>query len=364
MQCRRCGFENMPGLTSCMRCNATLTVAAPINVHPPRAGWLRIFRPIRYRLNAFMESISTSGDWVAEKISIPIFMVGLNLILAILSVVPGLGHLLSRRLKQVRWLWPAWLLCLAGGIYLFGGQWGSVLIGVAVSLHVWIISDAGRIRESCDTLLARILIMLLLFLLVGMYGYGGLYHRLEHNYFKLISINTAVKSDGLQKGDLLLIGLNAYQTLTPRRGDVILYQAHGHAGAGQHFMPGAVNVQGGESLGKIIGEPGEKLLIQGDTLDVTSADGRQSRYLMPEDTGLPDTTVDVPADSCFCIPAGYEMQGHGVAATAEAYQTAMRQLGIARLNDIEGRASMIYHPLGRRRALPRLPLKAVDSIKP
>ena len=70
MQCSNCKFENMPAVTACGRCGATLQVASlPIDVNPPRASeaakrWRRWFPTTRYWnrfRNAAADAIAASA---------------------------------------------------------------------------------------------------------------------------------------------------------------------------------------------------------------------------------------------------------------------------------------------------------------
>ena len=54
MRCPRCGFENMPGLTTCVRCSSVMQATAPVVATPPRAGWTKHLRPIGYWLNRYL----------------------------------------------------------------------------------------------------------------------------------------------------------------------------------------------------------------------------------------------------------------------------------------------------------------------
>lgn len=125
MQCRRCGFENMPGLTTCMRYNSVLTSTAPVDVHPPRAGWTRRVRPIQYVINTLFADypgrISQRIDQALSKC----FYGAQNVVWGILSIFPGLGHLLTGRLRAIRFYLLGWAGVLLVGLCFWGTPWGA-----------------------------------------------------------------------------------------------------------------------------------------------------------------------------------------------------------------------------------------------
>ena len=94
MQCRACAFENMPGQTACGRCGAQLAAAgdaSPADLHPPRAGRLRLIRPFRYTLNRWFDH----GPIAPPPWMLRLFPPGPHLpssarVAVLLSVVPAL----------------------------------------------------------------------------------------------------------------------------------------------------------------------------------------------------------------------------------------------------------------------------------
>ena len=213
----------MPGETTCFRCQAALAPAAPAGVTPPRAGWTKRFRRVRYWLNrklglGWREKVesgpSTAPGWA---------LIGRErLLVAGLSLVPGLGHLLSRETRRILLLWPAWLGALGLGLFLYGTTCGGLFIGAAVALHAWIICDAAAVHDAFAGRPLRFVIVLAVFgaLLLGIYG-GA-----RHGAGALVSGTYApmdFPAEQIQSGDFLLVDPRAYRAAAPRRGDIIRY---------------------------------------------------------------------------------------------------------------------------------------------
>ena len=223
MRCRRCEFENMPGETTCFRCQAVLVPAGVTGLAPPRAGWAKPFRRVRYWLNRKLglgwrgkveSGPSTAPGWA---------LIGRErLLVASISLVPGLGHLLSRETRRIFLLWPAWLGMLGLGVFFYGTVCGGLFIGAAVALHAWIICDAAAVHDAFAGRPIRFVIVLAVFgaLLLGIYG-GA-----RRSAGALVSEAYApmdFPAERIRSGDFLLVDPRAYRAAAPGRGDIIRY---------------------------------------------------------------------------------------------------------------------------------------------
>ena len=336
----------MPGLTACVQCGTALT-AEQVDVHPPRAGWTLRLRPLGYSLNRISERapwvinldrfgwIGELLDWFIESL--------FDLICAAISIVPGLGHLAARRFRPLRWLWPGWALCLGLGLYLYGSMASAILLGLAIAMHGWIICDAGRIYRIFDTALSRRGAVVCIFLALAWFGYGGIHRNYIEPRYTVVQIATTLNYEGVKAGDRLIVARDAYLREKPRRGDLILYTVDAQR------IPGVI-VHSGDSLGKLIGLPGEKIWIRNGLLLVRGPDGRRSSYQMPEEFNAPEMELQLGPDDCFCLAIGYRQQNHG---RSVSHGEAVQLLGLTHPAFIHGRAVVICDPVWRRSALTR-----------
>jgi hypothetical protein len=357
MRCRRCEFENMPGETTCFRCRAPLAPAAPTGLTPPRAGWTKRFRRARYWLNRKL-----GLGWREKAESAPAMAPGWALIgrdrllVASLSVVPGLGHLLSRETRRILLLWPAWFAALGLGLFLYGTPCGGLFLGAAVALHAWILCDAGAVHDAFAGRPVRIAIVLAVFgaLLLGIYG-GA-----RHAAGAFVSGTYApmdFPAEQIRAGDFLLVDPRAYRSDSPQRGDIIRYGTRSELRG-----PGATElgyaVLRGETVGQILALPGEDVVWKDGQVRVCRGQEILQSLDSPGEFASLDLTLHVPPGQFFCLPPAIAAALGPRAASvvgAEAKSAYLRMMGLAALSDIRGRAFAVYEPVWRRNWLSHSP---------
>src|SRR5512146_3281178 len=111
MRCARCEFENIPGQTRCIRCGSILEAgSAVIDIYPPRMpAWSRPLRAAR-RWVRTQRVLSRMPATVQRGFDL---VVSDSLVGLLLSIVPGLPHLIKRRFREVRLLVLLWVILLA-----------------------------------------------------------------------------------------------------------------------------------------------------------------------------------------------------------------------------------------------------------
>lgn len=151
----------MPGLDKCVQCGSILkSFAEPVRTDPPRmSGWQSPFRGILRSLRSvgipvFDMPDSKMPEWVKIFVSIGTFG-------AILSLVPGLGHVILGRFNRIVWWILGWVVLLFLSIFLFGGGLGTLLLGLTFGLHVWIAMSCS-ISGKLDNILKRLVIFALI----------------------------------------------------------------------------------------------------------------------------------------------------------------------------------------------------------
>ncbi len=278
MECPSCGFQNMPGIDRCAQCSTSLASRqASESVRPPRARnrtleqrlWWAISRVPGLRgIARWAEETSTgenaagvgSADSVYAPSPGPFSWIPLRACgLALLSVIPGFGHIFV--LRQVRQGLTmlvtslAWL-CLAAAEYRSPMAdllvWGAIAASM-VSFAVTI--DCLRNPDLHPGGTRRIVFAVCVTLATYLGGYTALRVALSpvvQTYTVMGRIPTAT----LDEGDSVLVRVMN----NPLRGDVII-------GGGQY---GAV-------AGAVIGMPGDEITIS----DRLSVNGRAMRVALP-----------------------------------------------------------------------------------
>lgn len=339
MQCRRCGFENMPGLARCGRCQTVLMATAPVNVHPPRAKGSKRLRAAGYRLNRLLSCgvLAPVQEWGERvKAAMP-GGDGEPLLFACISVIPGLGHLLTGRVRRIRWAWLAWCGAILLGLLLYGSWPGGVLIGGAVAAHAWIVCDAGNLRERATTTARRIALPVGVFFLLLLLPYAGV--RSVAGWFVRGCLSPQdLTAAGVHARDFLLVWRRAYRTEGPQRGDLALWSFP------PQTYPGYV-IRGGEVFGLVVALPGDKIVVKAGEVSVVTPAG--ATYNWHTDGLLMDAVADIRLSDTqyFCI--GPQPSVRTVVASSLFLDSVLRVPRGA----FEGRAFMIWNPIWRRKWL-------------
>jgi hypothetical protein len=347
----------MPGEAICFRCRTALAPPAPTRLTPPRAGWTKPFRPARYWLKRKLGPL-----WRKKVAPSPAAAHGWasigreRLLVAAVSLVPGLGHLLSRETPRILLLWPAWLGALALGLLLYGTTAGGLFIGAAAALHAWIICDAAAVHDAFTRQPVRFVIVLAVLgaLLFGIYG-GA-----QHGAGLLVNGAYApmdFPSAQIHAGDFLLVDPRAYRADAPRRGDIIRYRTRAEL-----FGPASAEftcaILRGETVGQILAMPGEDVLWRDRQVRVCRGQELLRTVNSPAEFAALNLTLHVPSGQYFCLPPVISVAlGRSARSVMgeEAKAAYVRMMGLAAAPDIYGRAFMLYEPFWQRKWLSREP---------
>jgi hypothetical protein len=356
MRCPRCNFENMPGLRACARCYTVLDAAEAVQVEPPRAGRLtRPFRPMRYWLNRLLgRTVGAPAEAVLARV--PRLD---GFLLALLSVIPGLGHVWQGRFLNALPRVLAWVGLAIAGLVFYGTPAAAAVLAAAVLLHALIALDAsgwgvGPLGVANRLALIVALSLPLAFLYVA--GVGGLIGQ------HVIGARAPypVVAARIREGDYLLVLRRAYAVEPPRRGDLVLcdipeirFRA-GTAGVGD--VP--VIVREGQMLATVVGLPGETVDL-GPRLMVSSGGQPVAAYAAPIWPQGVRSRVMLREGEWCCLPHGL-FTGRNYPRT-EVMTAVLGRVSVRSGTEIVGRVFMLYNPITRRRFIPREPAAPVDT---
>jgi hypothetical protein len=254
----------------------------------------------------------------------------------VVSVVPGLAHLLRRRFREVSLLVLAWVILLASGVFLYGSGIGFLLIGLAIGLHAWIALQFGLFKEIAG--FAERIVMTLVIVAVLTLLYRGLPRLLFHGY---TGAHTALTIPALnvQAGDYLLVRRMVRAPERLPRGALVLV----HPSRFRNSRRDVLDDERTEMVGQVVGLPGETAHIRDRVYVVGEEVLDPARFPVPEWLQGQSWRVDVPVDSYF-VSSPYRVMGHGRRLTDDAVQN----VSIFAADDIRGRAFMLWWPLSRR----------------
>lgn len=344
MQCPQCRFENMPGLEKCAFCQTPLTAKKAIPIHPPRARWRRPLRAPLYLLRRVNNRfVSVEKQSKLDKGLRELIGVFADCVFMVLSVVPGLGHLLRGKLWSIRYYWIAYVVVLAMGLAAFGTNQGSIALGVAIGLHAWMMLDAGQFRKAFADGPGRFVGFILVMILVGYFGYWSIPR------FLVSGIRTAGGMPGEQiaPGDFLLVDKRSDQKKHLRRGDLVIYDIHARTIRYHAVGKGSV-------LGRVLALPNDVVHIDVETMTVSSVEGEQKRYNLPHGTLALKASFTVPPDAVFCVPGQVTVS---MLNMDEADSAIIIELMCQpTISSVHGRAFMVYNTFSDRRPIRRIPL--------
>ncbi len=341
MRCARCEFENIPGETRCIRCGSILELGrGVVAIHPPRMPtWQRPWRDLTRRLRGW--HLAPRSPVLARVSPRLAAAVSTGVAGVVLSVIPGLAHLLAGRLREVRLLLLLWPVVLGAGLFFYGSSAGFLLLGLAIGIHAWIAIEYGLFREL-DDLFARFGAALLVVVLLAVLYWATprvVVPSLTTSYTAL-----TIPAAQIHSGDSFLVWRCAGADVNLPRGALVLIRPQG-----LHFVRGSRSASAMRPMiGQVVGLPGERIHIQ----DGAFVAGEQRldpnsfplpRWLLPYDNRVP---ILVPADSYF-ISSEYRIEGRGRGLTNQAVGGAC----LVKAAEIRGRAFLQWWPLSRRRFL-------------
>jgi hypothetical protein len=253
----------------------------------------------------------------------------------LVSIIPGLAHLIKGRFKEIRLLFIAWLILLSTGLFLYGSSTGFILLGLAIGVHAWIglqyglFKELSRMAERIVVMLIIVLVLILVYraaLGAGFFGLTGNYSSLTIPYYNI------------QSGDYLLARRIANQENQIPRGTVVL------------FHPVEINTQRRVSrgsditAGEIIGLPGEVVEIKNGVFLVNDQKLNPEKFPVPNWLRNRQVSVTVANDSYF-VSSQYDVTIGGRASVTNQH---IIDTCVIKASDIEAQAFMRWWPIRRR----------------
>ncbi|MGP0067801.1 MAG: S26 family signal peptidase [Isosphaeraceae bacterium] len=224
MQCPSCRFENMPGLESCGRCGTLLSLGSiAIDVNPPRASRAskRLRKAVPRHLIYRVRDLASEARRVITRSTVEDSRIPLPEpeILARL-IVPGWAHIHSGLVIRGRFFLAAYLPLLLLGLARWGTGLGSMLLGLAFSVHAASVVDI-LVRQGTVRFPRMMLTTLVVYIILAILVYwpaGQLLSRIAAvDYYQY-------DAPPFAQYDVVLINRWAYTLSAPRRGDIVQFR--------------------------------------------------------------------------------------------------------------------------------------------
>jgi hypothetical protein len=274
-------------------------------------------------------------EWLPDWMKI---MSGNAFLALVLSIVPGLAHFAQRRFSQVFWYLVAWVVFLLTGMFLYGGLLGFLLIGLAVATHVWIAFHAALLIEHNE--MGRRIFDVAFLLFFYMFFYWGI-RTLVFSDFVWGYTALRIPRQSVQPGDCLLARRSLSQPGPFSRGSLVLiYPVREVVGYRNRRT-----VSGNLMTVQIVGLPGEEIQIKDNTFVVNGRILDANEYSVPEWLRGRKLWATHIADDSYFVNNVYNVTGAGrVNLSAEMVNSVCQ----VKISDVEARAIMRWLPLARR----------------
>jgi hypothetical protein len=332
VRCGQCQFENMPGLDRCFQCGAVLTDAERVDVTPPRMAewkkpWRDLFRRFRRPRGAPKKEKKPvqDTDWeIYEFISV--------LLATVLSVVPGLGHLVRGQFRRVWWAVLLWIGLIAVALYLYGSVYGYWATGVAIGLHAWIAVHWPEEEELRG--FKRMGAMLAMMVLAAVI-YNVVFHWLADPRFRWINATFPVAAKSVHIEDVLLARVR-FDPNNVQHGALVVSDMPTLYANYQAVIPNVIS--------QVVGRPGDVVDVDNGKFRVNGKVLDAEQYNFPGWLANRKFSAVVPEGFLF-LCAEYDVHVHGNVALTNGM---IIQATLVEVRNVRGIIFMRWLPLGRR----------------
>jgi len=301
MQCASCHFENMPGVPNCGRCGAVLNLASmPVEVHPPRARrWIKPWRRYIYFFTRRRRMPGGYGVGWGDGVHEHLAHLARNKIpwrIVLRMAVPGWPQLYLGRKLQGRIFFWGYLACMPLGLLYAGTNIGSLLMGLAMSLHAASVADIvishSNERES------RLLYSIACLSLVGFVLYLPAYRLITR---VAVPQQFMMDSPPFQAGDVIIYNPSAYRHSEPQIGDLVCHllpnnRVNALDRTGHHVI---YDFTGQVIVGRIVAGPGQEIVFEKGQLTVNGKPSPWSQLFA--ENYQEELSATLPADGYFVL---------------------------------------------------------------
>lgn len=331
MQCVNCQFENMPGLTKCVRCGSSLTLAtANIDVLPPRAGRVvKQLRRVGFRTrfwSAPLHAIRRGIESVRNALKTISFEVPIYT-----ALIPGWPQwvLKQRRLALVHF--AAFMAFQIPSLLFLGSTVGSMCLAIVFSSHFSSVFSVLLVSRS--DVRSRAVSGVSMLAVAALFVWFPMYRALEGFGWPMELLQPMA---GFLRGDVILL-----EQGVARPGEMVVYQPSSQ-------LPNLVFR--GNWVGRVLAEGPAHVEWKSSKLTI---DGLPSSW-QPPAGGVPtqDQTMIVPAG---CVLVLQPSEGEVVARNRRGvfYGPAVQilqlqqRITVVDQNRIVGRVRWQTWPLAR-----------------
>lgn len=308
MECPSCTFQNMPGLTSCVRCG-TLMDLSGVDVMPVRASSGRAVRQAQAAARSARRTAAESVRALTGSVPLGVTFGDVSAAQLLFCLVPGLPQIRSELfpLRLLGWaVLGLWCLVLLLAAAFVGTTLSTLLCFALLSVHGFSISLLfTRSLQQVATPLRFGFGVAVYILLLALYGPAL---SIVRGIATVVPVNHLPPGSVLHNDDVLLRTGRWTRPKTFQRGDVVVAEI-------VQRNDGGVIVRGGLNIDRVIGLPGDLIELTDGVLSVNGA--------------------PVPAELQPLNPAGMPRQG-AIRVPDATYAVFPSTLQLNRLQNMPG----------------------------
>lgn len=357
MQCLNCGFENIPGMPSCARCQSALEFGDVV-VIPRRASRLRFMtraHQVWYQLRAWVPSVSglwppwrpmtllpPVRGWWPRWAPVTYSPSPWGALLANL-VLPGVGQIRQKQRVFGYLILGSWLACLLLSLLTIATSASTLWFALAAAVHAIALISLFMPTLVFERVLIRAIFGALLFVGMQLYIYWPL-TWLGSRFLYPIALDNIIANTTVENGDGVICEGPWMRPKTLKRGDLVLYRFDG-------MGDGAYVVQGGYGFDRIIGLPGETIDIDGPNLLINGQPSDSIARPLAVWPVMESSRFTLKSDEYFIVPSSLGMFTHGMGVRPMIPTVLLRGIGVVHRDDIIGRALYRAQPWSRMGAI-------------
>jgi Signal peptidase, peptidase S26 len=327
MKCPACSFENIPGLERCVRCRGALNLAA-IDFEPPRASGSVVLRHSRHRVGGAFGGLAYRIGRVWGSLRLPGHLFGTPAGALALSIIPGMGQIVSRQRRLGGMLLGGWCVLMILSLLGYGTQAGGWCRAGAIILHATAIALVMRPAISRLGWAARLMLGILIVVVLQLTLYRSVTWMTD-GFAGVLPVQQVHDTASVRNGDAVLYTGRWVRPDRFDRGDLVVY-----------------TLERGYGVDRVIGFEGEhvavvsgRVLIDGKPLPAGIAPLNGAGH-------FPDFEFDVAPGHLAILPSALQWYANGQDRQRLLVQMLRRNSRVTE-SSVLGRAFWRLRPLKR-----------------
>jgi len=296
MECPSCTFQNMPGLTACVRC-ATLLDLSNVEFMPARASRGRAARRAQAAARSVRQTAADAALAVERRVPLGVTFGSVSAAQLLHCLVPGLPQIRAEfpPLRLLGWaVLGVWVLFLALAGLFVGTTFSTLLYFGLLSIHGFSISLLFSRSLQPVSIGRRFMFGIGVYIcLLALYGPALAAAR---SVAVVVPVNNLRPSRLIHNDDVLLRTGRWTRPSSFNRGDIVVARI-----IRRNY--GGLIVQEGLNIDRVVGVPGDVVESIDGMLSVNGSVAPADHQPMSTGGRLPNSTMIVPENTYLILPS-------------------------------------------------------------